>query len=210
MLTAAAALPLVGTTGLIVKHGAGAFNDMPVPNLGVLPSNSEILDRNGSLLAIYVPGYPNPKYRVPVAYDQIAPVMRDAIIAIEDARFRQHGAFDFRGFLRALLTTVSGSGTQGGSTLAQQYVKNALVLTASNHTQAQEAIAVNLLRKLRELRIAARVEHAMTKDQLLAAYLNATYYPNNSWGIQNAAESYFSVTAADLTLPEAALLAGMV
>lgn len=210
LLAAAAAIPVIGAGGVIVGHAAQAFNNMPVDNLSTLPSTSVILDRYGNPIATYVPGYPRPKYRVPVAYDQIAPVMRDAIVAIEDSRFYQHGAFDFRGTFRALLTTLSGSGTQGGSTLAQQYVKNALVLTATSDQQAREAIAVNLLRKLKELRIAANVEHAMTKDQLLAAYLNATYYPNNSWGIENAAESYFSTTAAKLTLPEAALLAGMV
>jgi membrane peptidoglycan carboxypeptidase len=99
---------------------------------------------------------------------------------------------------------------QGGSTLAQQYVKNALVLTAADSAEQRAAIADSAARKIRELRIAANVEHELTPNQLLAAYLNVAYFDNEAYGIEVAAERYFSTTAARLTLPQAALLAGMV
>ena len=207
LLVAAVAVPLIGIAGVATRNVANAFNTLKVPGLGQLPSRSEILTSNGRLIAYY---YPNNIYRIPVAYNQIAPVMRNAIVAIEDNTYFQTGAFDLRGTLRALANDVSGQDTQGGSTIAQEYVKNALILTATTKAEQQAAAAQTLERKIRELRMAAEVEHELTKQQLLAAYLNAAYFENSAVGIQVAAERYFSTSAADLTLPEAALLAGLV
>jgi membrane peptidoglycan carboxypeptidase len=208
LLVAAVAVPLVGVTGIITRNAANTFNTLKVPSLGQIPSRSEFLDEDGNLIAYY---YPHNIYRVPVTYDQIAPVMRTAIVAIEDSRFYLHGAFDLRGTVRALANDLSNSAsTQGGSTLAQEYVKNALILTATSKQAQDEASEPTVSRKIRELRMAADVEHEMTKDELLAAYLNVAYYENNAYGIQVAAERYFSTSAADLTLPQAALLAGVV
>jgi membrane peptidoglycan carboxypeptidase len=136
--------------------------------------------------------------------------MREAIVAVEDSRYYQHGALDLRGTLRAIATDVFGGAIQGGSTLAQQYVKNALVLTAPNAAQQRAAVADSVARKIRELRIAAAVEHELTANQLLAAYLNVAYFENEAYGIQLAAQRYFSTTAARLTLTQSALLAGLV
>ncbi|MHB1594013.1 MAG: transglycosylase domain-containing protein [Streptosporangiaceae bacterium] len=203
-------MPVVGLAGIATRNAARTFDNMPVAGLGVVPSRSEILDSSGRLIAYYYPGYPNPIYRVPVSYHQISPVMRNAIVAIEDSRFWQHGAIDPRGTLRALVSTLSGSRVQGGSTLAQQYVKNACIVTAASAAQQASCDAFSITRKLRELRIAANVEHQMTRKQLLAAYLNVAYFDNQIRGIQVAAQFYFSTTAAKLTLPQAALLAGLV
>ena len=203
-------MPVVGLAGIVTRNAAKAFDNMPVAGLGVVPSRSEILDSSGHLIAYYYPGYPNPIYRVPVSYQQISPVMRNSIVAIEDSRFWQHGAIDPRGTLRALVSTLSGSRVQGGSTLAQQYVKNACIVTATSAAQQAACDAFSITRKLRELRIAANVEHQMTRKQLLAAYLNVAYFDNQIRGIQVAAQFYFSTTAAKLTLPQAALLAGLV
>ena len=208
LLVAAVAVPLVGVAGIATRNAANTFNTLKVPSLGQIPSRSEILDEDGNLIAYY---YPHNIYRVPVSYNQIAPVMRNAIVAIEDSRFWLHGAFDLRGTLRALANDLSNSNsTQGGSTLAQEYVKNALILTATSKQAQQDASEDTVTRKIRELRMAAEVEHEMTKEQLLAAYLNVAYYENNAYGIQVAAERYFSTSAAALTLPQAALLAGVV
>ncbi len=210
LLAGAAALPAVGLAGIAARDAARTFDNLPVAGLGVVPSRSEILDSSGHLIAYYYPGYPHPIYRVPVSYNQIAPVMRTAIVAIEDSRYWQHGAFDPRGTLRALVSTLSGNRVQGGSTLAQQYVKNACILTAGSPQEQAACYAVTVTRKLRELRIAANVEHEMNKKQLLAAYLNAAYFENQAYGIQVASEFYFSRPASRLTLPQAALLAGLV
>lgn len=207
LLTAAATLPFAGIAGIATRDAARTFNSLPVAGLGQLPARSELLDSRGRLIAYY---YPRNIYRVPVSFSQIAPVMRHAIIAIEDSRFYQHGAFDLRGTVRALISTLAGRQVQGGSTLAQQYVKNACILMASNPRQAAECAAVTVTRKVRELRIAANVLRRMTRPQLLAAYLNAAYFENHAYGIQVASRFYFSTSARDLSLTQAAMLAGLV
>lgn len=210
VLSALALLPVVGVAGVATRDAAKTFDDMPVAGLGQVPSRSELLDSHGHLLAYYYPGYPHPIYRVPVTYNQIATVMRQAIIAIEDARFWRHGALDLRGTLRAIALDLGGQAVQGGSDLAQQYVKNACILTAKTRAQQVDCTSHTLARKLTELRIAAVVEHKMTKAQLLTAYLNAAYFENQAYGIQVAAQRYFATSAKRLTLTQAALLAGLV
>jgi membrane peptidoglycan carboxypeptidase len=207
LIVAAVTLPVVDMAGVAVRDAAETFNGLPVPALSTLPTRSEILDANGGLIAYY---YPNHIYRVPVSYSQIAPVMREAIVAIEDSRYYQHGAIDIRGTLRAIVADMTGGQVQGGSTLAQQYVKNALLLTAADSAEQRAAVADSAARKIRELRIAVTLERQLSKNQLLAAYLNVAYFDNEAYGIEVAAQRYFGVTAGQLTLPEAALLAGMV
>ncbi len=207
-LVAGLLMPVVGAAGLAVRNAADKFNTMATPELGQMPVRSAILDRQGHLLAYY---YPRGIDRVPVNFSQIAPVMRNAIVAIEDSRFWQHGAIDFRGTIRALVNNLRHQPIQGGSTLAQQYVKNVLILSSADPQAAfANAAGDTLGRKIRELRMAERVEHTMTKDQVLAGYLNAAYYGNQAYGIEVAAQRYFSTHASQLTLPQAALLAGIV
>lgn len=193
--------------GIAVRDATETFNGLTVPALAQLPTRSEILNSRGGVIAYY---YPNHIYRVPVSYNRIAPSMREAIIAIEDSRFYQHGALDIRGTTRALTTDLFGGQVQGGSTLAQQYVKNALILTAADTAEQNAAIADSAARKIRELRIAVNVEHELSPDQLLAAYLNVAYFENEAYGIEVAAERYFGRTAAQLSLPQSAMLAGLV
>jgi membrane peptidoglycan carboxypeptidase len=207
LLAGIAGIPILAVTGIATRNAARTFNALPVAGLGQLPARSELLDSRGNLIAYY---YPRNIYRVPVSYRAIAPVMRSAIIAIEDERFYQHGALDVRGTIRALTTTLSGSGTQGGSDIAQQYVKNACILAAQSPRQAAACSAVTVARKLTELRVAANVMRRMTRHQLLAAYLNAAYFNNQAYGVQVAAQFYFSTPAKSLTLTQAAMLAGLV
>jgi membrane peptidoglycan carboxypeptidase len=207
-LVAVIVIPAVGLTGITVRNATTKFNNLSTPELGQLPVRSEILDRHGNLIAYY---YSRGIDRVPVTYAQISPVMRQAIVAIEDSRFYQHGAIDFRGTLRALVNNLEHRPVQGGSTLAQQYVKNVEILSAPNPQAAFANATMDTIgRKIRELRMAVRAEHTMSKDQILAGYLNAAYFGNSSYGIQIAAERYFSENASQLTLPQAALLAGIV
>ncbi|HEX5293472.1 MAG TPA: transglycosylase domain-containing protein [Streptosporangiaceae bacterium] len=207
VLGAAIALPVTGLVGVAARDAANTFNDLKIGTLGQVPTRSEIVDSQGNLIAYY---YPNGIYRIPVSYAKISPVMRNAIVAIEDSRFYLHGAMDPRGTLRAIVNDANNTSVQGGSTLAQQYVKNALILTAPNDKARLAAIAESPERKIRELRIAANIEHQMTKNQLLAAYLNVAYFENNAYGIEVAAERYFQVHASQLTLSQSALLAGIV
>ena len=144
---------------------------------------------------------------MPVSYSYIAPVMRNAIVAIEDSRFYQHGALDPRGTLRAVVNDRQKN-VQGGSDLAQQYIKNALVLTAPN-AQA----AARPPRRPPSARSASCGWPPSSSTSCRASsrsYLNVAYFENSAYGIQVAAERYFNTTAHKLTLPEAAMLAGMV
>jgi membrane peptidoglycan carboxypeptidase len=207
LLSAVAALPVIGIAGVAVKNAAQTFNDLPVAGLGQVPSKTEILDRSGKVIAIY---YPRDIFRDPVRWNKIAPVMKNAIVAIEDYRFWKHGAFDLHGTLRAVYSDLSGNQVQGGSDLAQQYVKNACILTAKTQKAAQACTAFSPARKITELRIAANVEREMTKPELLTAYLNVAYFDHQAYGIKVASEYYFSVPPSQLTLTQAALLAGLV
>src|SRR6202012_1726937 len=110
----------------------------------------------------------------------------------------------------ALVNDLQHKAVQGGSSITQQYVKNMLILTAANKQQAQLAYEETLSRKLHELRLAITIAHQQSKEQILTGYLNDAYFGNQAYGIEVAAETYFGTTAAKLTLPQSALLAGMV
>jgi membrane peptidoglycan carboxypeptidase len=134
-------------------------------------------------------------------------------VAIEDYRYWVHGAIDLRGTIRAAINDIEHKPVQGGSTIAQQYVKNVLLLSAEeadNTAAAKAAYAETLSRKLNELRLAVGVEHELTKQDILAGYLNDAYFGNNAYGIETAAETYFGTTADKLTVTQAATLAGIV
>ena len=210
------ALPVIASTGVVLRDQANKAAAPASASFGTIPQRSEILDANGRLLAyVYgVNGGPGASSagidRQPVSYSQISPVMLQAIVAIEDNRFWQEGALDVKGTLRALINDLQHKAVQGGSSITQQYVKNMLILSAPNLQQAQAAYQDTLSRKLHELRLAVSVAHQQSKEQILSGYLNDAYFGNLAYGIEVAAETYFSTSAAKLTLPQAALLAGMV
>jgi penicillin-binding protein 1A len=137
--------------------------------------------------------------RVLVATEDIAPIIRQAIVSVEDQRFYEHDGVDVRGIARALWQDVrQQSIVEGGSTITQQFVKNAYI-------RNEQSIA----RKVREAALAWQLEQDWTKDRILTAYLNTIYFGHGAHGIQQAARAYFKKGAADLTLAEAALLAGI-
>ena len=217
VLVAALLVPAVAATGILVRNTADKFSTLTVDG-DSLPQRSAIYDREGHLIT-YVwnvddgrgQTYTDGIDRQPVGYDQISPNMLKAIVAIEDDRFWQHGALDVKGTIRALVNDLEHKPIQGGSTLEQQYVKNVLILQAlDDPSEQQAATADTLSRKLDQLRMAVEVAHTMSKQQILAGYLNDSYYGNGAWGIQAAAETYFSTSAAKLTMTQAATLAGIV
>jgi penicillin-binding protein 1A len=137
--------------------------------------------------------------RILVDTDEIAPIMQQAIVAIEDKRFYEHRGVDMRGIARAVWADISNkSVVQGGSTITQQLVKNSCVTTART-----------ISRKLKEAALAWQLEQHWSKLRILTAYLNTIYFGNGAYGIQRAAQTYFNTTASRLTLPQAALLAGI-
>ncbi|MDH6108818.1 membrane peptidoglycan carboxypeptidase [Kitasatospora sp. MAP12-15] len=208
VVLAGVALPFVGSLGLSAKAAADSFDSLP-DNFKVLPLSqaSSIYDASNNLIAT---AYDRDRTVVPS--DQIAPIMKTAQVDIEDNRFYQHGAIDLKGVARALNKDSSSGGTaQGASTLTQQYVKNVFVDEAGDDTAAvQVAQRQTMGRKIQEMRYAIDVEQTLTKDQILTNYLNITFFGEQAYGIEAASERYFSVHAKDLTLPQAAMLAGLV
>ena len=207
VLVALIALPTACVTGVGARNAAHWFQSDPddLDTAGV-PQRSRILAADGTVLATFF--YEN---RVNVRLDQIAPIARRAVLAIEDSRFYEHGAIDSQGTLRALLSNLgSGEVTQGGSGITQQYVKNLLFTTAETVEEQRAAKEITAARKLRELRYAAALERRFTKDEILARYLNIAYFGGGAYGIEAASRHFFSKPAARLTLTEAALLAGMI
>ncbi|MFG2087177.1 MULTISPECIES: penicillin-binding protein [unclassified Spirillospora] len=205
VLVAFIALPAVGSAGLTARDAANNFEDMDGRLETTPPSEKTVVyDSDGKQIATFFD-----KYRESVRLDQVAPVMRKAIIDIEDSRFYEHGALDLKGTIRALASNVDSEQTQGGSTLTQQYVKNLLVDAARTQEEYREATAPTVGRKLRELRYALDIEQRLTKNQILEGYLNIAYFGAGAYGVQAAAKRYFSVPASDLSLGQAALLAGI-
>ncbi|MDB1086484.1 transglycosylase domain-containing protein [Streptomyces sp. ACA25] len=202
------ALPAVGALGLAAKGTIQGFDEIPTQlTRPPLSQKTTILDAEGGKIAdVYS------RNRTVVGFDEIAPHMRQAIIAIEDARFYEHGAIDLRGVLRALNRNIEeGTTSEGASTLTQQYVKNVFVEEAGNDADAvAEATRQTVGRKIRELKYAIQLEEELTKDQILENYLNITFFGQQAYGVEAASQRYFSKSAADLELHEAALLAGLV
>src|SRR4051794_5838481 len=138
--------------------------------------------------------------------------MKAAIVAIEDRRFYQHQGVDWQGTIRAVVAnSASGDVVQGASTLTQQYVKNYLLyVEAQTEAERLKATEQTPARKLREARIALQLERALSKEEILDRYLNIVFWGNGAYGVSAAARTYFGTTADRLTVPQAALLAGMV
>src|SRR5437763_14796774 len=137
--------------------------------------------------------------RLLVSTAEISPIMRQAIVAVEDQRFYQHRGVDGRGIARAVWADVTSQHVvQGGSTITQQFVKNSCVTTRRT-----------ISRKLKEAALAWQLEQHWSKDRILTAYLNTIYFGNGAYGIQRAAQTYFNTSAKKLTLAQAALLAGL-
>jgi penicillin-binding protein 1A len=159
-------------------------------------SNTRIYDSTGKRILAVLRGDEN---RVLVEYGEIAPVMKQAIVAIEDRRFFEHRGVDMRAIGRALWADITEqSVVQGGSTITQQFIKNTYV-------RNQQSIG----RKLREAALAWQLEQQWSKKKILTAYLNTIYFGNGAYGIDQAAITYFGHHAKRLTLAEAALLAGL-
>ncbi|MET9399025.1 transglycosylase domain-containing protein [Kitasatospora sp. NPDC002965] len=207
-LLAGLALPAAGALGLTAKDTAEGFDDIPDDfDTPPLSQVTQIFDAKGGLIAkVYE------RDRTVLAADQMSPYMRQAQVDIEDARFYEHGAVDLKGVLRAISKNAeSGTASQGASTLTQQYVKNVNVeLAGDDQAAVKEAQRKTLGRKIQELKISIKLEEDLTKDQILTDYLNITYYGNSAYGVEAAAQRYFSKSNKDLTIAEAATLAGLV
>jgi membrane peptidoglycan carboxypeptidase len=209
ILTAVAVIPLVSGAGTTVNTAADTVdtNLTDIDENRSLPLATTVTDRNGAPIAhLY------DQRRYPVTSEQVAQSAKDAIVAIEDRRFYEHDGVDLRGTARALAANLSsGEVSQGASTLDQQYIKNYLLLIdADDDAARQAATETSFARKLREMKMAIDLDRNYSKDEILTRYLNLVEFGHGTYGIEAAARTYFGTAAADLTVPQAALLAGMV
>ena len=208
ILLSGLAVPLVALAGGFTKTAADSIQYLPAEfETPPQSEKSKILMADGSELATFFE-----ENRTYVALEQISPLMQKAQIAIEDHRFYEHGAIDIQGLGRAVIRTLSGS-TQGASTLTQQYVKQVQIEAAKDRGDeegVQAAQAVSIDRKIREMRYAMAVEERFSKNEILERYLNIAYYGDGAYGVEAAAHHYWNTTAKDLTLAQAAMLAGIV
>ncbi|MER6384663.1 transglycosylase domain-containing protein [Streptomyces sp. NPDC001250] len=202
------ALPAAGALGLVAKGSVQSFDEIPA-NLKSpqLSQRTTILDNQGQQIAsVYS------RDRTVVDLRDISPYMQKAIVAIEDARFYQHGAIDLKGVLRALNTNAQQGGVaQGASTLTQQLVKNYFIEEAGDDpTKVAQATQQTLGRKVKELKYAIQIEEKLGKKKILENYLNITFFGEQAYGVEAASQRYFSKHAKDLDLEQSALLAGIV
>ena len=159
------------------------------------PANTFVYAANGSLLG----SIPAEKNRQPVALSQMSPWMAKATVAIEDRRFYKHGGVDYKGIVRAAIRDLrAGKVVQGGSTITQQLVRNLYISRQRTFK-----------RKIKEACLAIKLARNKSKDWILGSYMNAVYYGNHAYGIEAAAQTYFSRRARRLTLDQSALLAGL-
>ncbi|MDT3498360.1 PBP1A family penicillin-binding protein [Bacillus toyonensis] len=189
---------LLGIVGLVA--GVATFFVMikDAPKLEkaklVNPLSSKIYDKDGDLVYEY-----GKEKRTNVTYDQIPKLVENAFLAAEDARFYEHSGVDFKGTARAVLVSLKGDyGSQGGSTITQQVIKNYFL-----------SMDKTPKRKAQEVYLAYKLEQQYSKHEILEMYLNKINLGNRSYGIATAAQNYYKKELKDLTLPEVAMLAGL-
>lgn len=209
VLVASLVVPAVAAAGMGVSSSIGYFERLP-EELTVQPPSqaTKVLTSDGQPIATF---YAENRVRVPL--DQMSPFIKDGIIAIEDSRFYDHAGVDPQGILRALVSNLTKGGEQGASTITQQYVTNVLNEAQLSQDRPDEVVLngqKTLGDKLREMKLAVTLEKKYTKNQILEGYLNIVFFSSNAYGIEAAARYFFSTSAKDLTLPQAALLAGLV
>jgi penicillin-binding protein 1A len=192
-------LGLCGTASFAFGFVTAIADDLP----SLDPANAEnrvekngyIYSADGKILAVLR----GDEARIILEPDDIAPIMKQAIVAVEDRRYYEHRGVDLRGILRAAWADIRNKDfVQGASTITQQFVKNTYIKPERT-----------LSRKVKEAALAWQLERSWSKDRILTAYLNTIYFGNAAYGIGMAARVYFQKHASELTLPEAALLAGI-
>lgn len=202
-IAAGAALLFSGTlvglsalTGNALHHVASAQELALPPITSKLQEPSTVYADDAKTVLATLSG---PQFRQPVSLSKVSRVLITAVLDTEDHGFYVHGGFDIPAMVRAFVSDAQGQGVQGGSTIPQQLVKQ-LYLTSER----------TIGRKVREAVLADRLEQKYSKDKILQAYLNTIYLGSGAYGVQAAAESYFGQPASHLSLPQAALLAGMI
>jgi membrane peptidoglycan carboxypeptidase len=208
LVVAAVTYPLAAMGGLSIKAGSEFYQSLP----------SELrVDPPAQTTYVYASDGVTPltmfydEYRKYTPISGISSTIQQAIVASEDGRFYEHRGVDAKGIARAFLANqTAGQVSQGASTLTMQYVRMALRDGATSAEDVMAATEQTTGRKIREMRLAVRVEQELSKVEILERYLNVAYFGHRAYGIYAAAQIFFSKSPADLTLAEAATLAGLV
>ncbi|WP_394248462.1 transglycosylase domain-containing protein [Arthrobacter pityocampae] len=207
VLAAGLLVPVAAAAGTGASASIEFFEELPAElEREALAQPTRIEAADGALIATLYE-----ENRQPVTLDQVSPSMKDALIAIEDYRFYEHGGVDLEGIFGAIASNLTSESTRGASTLTQQFVTNVL-----NDTARQNGGVVTLSGgksvgdKLREMKLAIAVEKELSKDEILEGYLNIVQFSGTSYGVQAASKYFFDVDAKDLDIPQSALLAGVV
>lgn len=180
--------------GVVVFYAVWA-QTFDLKKVGEMPERNTVYDVDGKIYSRLAGAN-----RLIIPLDQVSPFFIDALLAREDTRFHQHGGVDPRGLIRALVRNLTaGSVREGASTITQQLARNSLPLGGRN-----------LHRKMLEAMVALRIEREFTKQQILELYVSRIYFGSGCYGIETAAQAYFGKNASNLTLSEAAILAGLI
>ncbi|MFE4194649.1 transglycosylase domain-containing protein [Paenarthrobacter sp. NPDC056912] len=202
-------VPVVAFTSTTVGGSIGFYESLPSQLDVDSPSlSSTVVSADGQHIATF---YAENRVKVPL--DEMSPFIREAIVAIEDNRFYEHAGVDAQGIIRALSSNLTKGTRQGASTLTQQYVTNVLNESRLSEGRPEDVVLSGqktMGDKLREVKLALELEKRFSKDQILEGYLNIVFFNRNAYGIEAASRYFFSTSAMDLTLPQAALLAGLV
>src|SRR6266540_4737074 len=197
MVGAATGLPAAAVLGGSVKTAAAGLPSLERMRPLDQPERTQVYDKNGHLIEVLH----DEQDRIVVPLSAVPGVLRQAVLAAEDERFYSHRGIDDRGIVRALVANlISHEPVQGGSTITQQLVRNA-------YPDLRDR---SLVRKVKEASLAAQLEERMTKDQILEAYLNRVYFGAGYYGVEAASRGYFGRHVADLSLAQAATLAGLI
>ncbi|MDH3308632.1 MAG: PBP1A family penicillin-binding protein [Acidimicrobiia bacterium] len=187
---------LVAVASLVLASCNANISPLADPGIGELGLTSLVFAADGTILA----EWHAEENRVLVDFDELPVELLNAVVAIEDERFWVHPGVDLRAIARALVTNIDAGGVaQGASTITQQYIKN-VVLTPE----------VTLDRKIEEASLALRLEETLTKEEILERYLNTVYFGDGAYGVGQASTHFFGKVVGDLSLGEAALLAGLI
>lgn len=187
-------LILIGLLGVFIVFS----RDLPDPSSieeRAITQSTKIYDRTGKIILYDIHGE---ERRTIIPFSEIPQAVKDAAIVAEDKDFYKHRGIDFKAVLRAIWMDLRGNSLQGGSTITQQFIKNSILSSEKTFK-----------RKIKEAILALELERRYSKDEILNFYLNQISYGSNAYGIEAAAQTFFSKRAADLTLAEAVLLASL-
>ncbi|WP_344316070.1 biosynthetic peptidoglycan transglycosylase, partial [Actinoplanes couchii] len=207
VVVAAAAFPAAAMTGLAAKAGGKTFANLPseLKEFSSPQITRAYASDGKTQIAVFYD-----EFRSDVPLKDISPNMQNAILAAEDRKFREHNGVDLKGVARAFVSNNQGGAQQGASTLTMQYVRMSLAYSATNPQEVIDATEDSPKRKINEMKYALQIEKQIGKDQILERYLNIAPFGNQAYGVFAASQVYFNKKPKDLSVAEAAMLAGMV